>query len=290
MKHEVSKLFGLPDSKVYVAYNGIDEREYNLKVNEKLRNPWRNFILELTGWKEPVDLVGFIARLEWPDVKGFKKLIEASEEVISTCPRTKFVFVCGPKRNDYPLPVEEVRKKGYVFSLKFRRDGKEFVDNLQYDRLKTMKACNLTSKNMLWINCMFNEDALNKILTFYNWKRELPSKEKPIKGIYAACDIFAFPSIYEPFGIVATEAMSFGKPVVGFEGTGISEQIRFGGGVSAIKGDVEDLASCLISVLEDEEYRKELSMGAYRNVKKRFTWSAVAKQVNRIYKKITSKK
>ena len=31
---------------------------------------------------------------------------------------------------------------------------------------------------------------------------------------YAACDLSVFPSLYEPFGIVALEAMSMEKPVV----------------------------------------------------------------------------
>ena len=44
---------------------------------------------------------------------------------------------------------------------------------------------------------------------------------------YAAADVVILPSLYEPFGIVCTEAMSMAKPVVvGAQGTnGFREQI-----------------------------------------------------------------
>ena len=48
---------------------------------------------------------------------------------------------------------------------------------------------------------------------------------------YAACDVAAFPSLYEPFGIVTLEAMSMEKPVVvGAAGTsGMREIVSISG-------------------------------------------------------------
>ncbi|MCW1296544.1 MAG: glycosyltransferase family 4 protein [Candidatus Parvarchaeota archaeon] len=284
MVDEIQHLFGIERSKINVAYNGIDPQKFNPEVNAKLRPYWRDFILELAGWKEPVKLVGFISRLEFADIKGFKTLIEAASKVHNSCPNTKFVFVCGPKKqtksNESLVDIETLRKNGHVFK----------IDNgLQQDRFNKIKEVGLGG-NVLWFNCMLDKNSLEAILNKYNYCGEIPSKEDPKRGIYAACDLFAFPSTYEPFGIVASEAMGMGKPVVGCEGTGIHEQIKYGGGIACKPRDSNSLANCLIDVLTDDVLYEQLSENASKSVKKKFTWDAVARDVDRIYQKVLSKK
>lgn len=43
---------------------------------------------------------------------------------------------------------------------------------------------------------------------------------------YSEADIFVFPSLYEPFGIVFAEAMSFGLPIVATNVGGIPELVE----------------------------------------------------------------
>jgi UDP-glucose:(heptosyl)LPS alpha-1,3-glucosyltransferase len=49
-----------------------------------------------------------------------------------------------------------------------------------------------------------------------------------IAGLYAAADVFVFPTLYEPFGLVITEAMASGLPVVTSARAGAAELIEDG--------------------------------------------------------------
>jgi len=107
---------------------------------------------------------------------------------------------------------------------------------------------------------------------------------------YAASDVVILPSLYEPFGIVSTEAMSLAKPVVvGAKGTsGFREQIVNSGtdqcGVHINPFDPNDIAWGIKQVLSLDD--KGVQMG--KNGRKRaidvFSWDAVAKRTLDIYK------
>ncbi|MCX7999169.1 MAG: glycosyltransferase family 4 protein, partial [Leptospiraceae bacterium] len=49
-----------------------------------------------------------------------------------------------------------------------------------------------------------------------------------LKALYSACDIFVLPSLEEGFGVVLTEALASGKPLIGSNVGGIPMQIRDG--------------------------------------------------------------
>jgi len=106
---------------------------------------------------------------------------------------------------------------------------------------------------------------------------------------YAACDIAVFPSKYEPFGIVCTEAMSMAKPViVGATGVnGLREQIVSAGpgrcGAHINPYDPGDIAKFVVEFLKDENLRKTLGANARNRVIERFSLDAVAKQTIEIY-------
>ena len=50
-----------------------------------------------------------------------------------------------------------------------------------------------------------------------------------IPALYAECDVYAQPSIVEPYGIAVLEAMACGKPVVGTRVGGILDTMKDGG-------------------------------------------------------------
>ena len=88
----------------------------------------------------------------------------------------------------------------------------------------------------------------------------IPEEERILH--YAACDIAVFPSHYEPFGIVALEAMSMEKPVVvGAAGvSGMREIVICCGeeqcGYHIDPNNPSDIAWGVISALENPERRK----------------------------------
>lgn len=109
---------------------------------------------------------------------------------------------------------------------------------------------------------------------------------------YAASDLVVVPSKYEPFGIVCTEAMSMGKPViVGATGTsGLREQVVHSGpdrcGAHVNPYDPYDIAKFTIEFLKDENLRKELGKNARKRVLEEFTLDKVAAETVGIYKQV----
>lgn len=91
---------------------------------------------------------------------------------------------------------------------------------------------------------------------------------------YALCDVACFPSKYEPFGIVCTEAMAMAKPVVvGARGTsGFREQVITSGehitGFHINPYDPEDIAKFILEILKNEELA-EKTLEVYEEAMKR---------------------
>lgn len=106
---------------------------------------------------------------------------------------------------------------------------------------------------------------------------------------YAACDVAAFPSLYEPFGIVALEAMSMGKPVVvGAAGiSGMKESVVPNGqdqcGFHINPEDPEDIAWGLVNAVQDPQRKEWLGKNGRKIVLERFSWNVIAKKTAELY-------
>lgn len=97
--------------------------------------------------------------------------------------------------------------------------------------------------------------------------------------LFASCAAAVFPSLYEPFGIVALEAMAAGAPVVVSGTGGLQEIVRHGvDGLTAIPGSAESLAGQLVRLLEDGEGAAAMTDRALRKVREQYDWSAIAAQ------------
>ena len=109
---------------------------------------------------------------------------------------------------------------------------------------------------------------------------------------YAACDVAAFPSLYEPFGIVALEAMSMGKPVVvGAAGiSGMRESVVPNGpdqcGFHVNPEDPADIAWGLINAVQDPQRKEWLGKNGRKIVLERFSWNVIAKKTAELYSKL----
>jgi glycosyltransferase involved in cell wall biosynthesis len=109
---------------------------------------------------------------------------------------------------------------------------------------------------------------------------------------YAACDVAVFPSLYEPFGIVALEAMSMERPVVvGAAGvSGMREIVVCCNeeqcGYHIDPNNPSDIAWGIISALESPEKRKWLGKNGRKRVLNEFTWSKIAEKTVELYEKM----
>jgi glycogen synthase len=100
---------------------------------------------------------------------------------------------------------------------------------------------------------------------------------------YAAADVAVAPSIYEPFGLVAVEAMACGTPVVVGDTGGLREIVSGGTGLSFTPQDEDELAGALIRVLSDDGLARRLVDRGRARIADRYDWGAVGRRTTRTY-------
>jgi glycosyltransferase involved in cell wall biosynthesis len=111
--------------------------------------------------------------------------------------------------------------------------------------------------------------------------------DKTLKQLYRVADVCAFPSLYEPFGIVALEAMAARCPVVVADTGGLSEIVEHDRtGVKVYHANVESLAWGIIRVLTDEPYANQLRTNASQRVLDLYSWNQIAARTRKLYEKI----
>ena len=96
--------------------------------------------------------------------------------------------------------------------------------------------------------------------------------------------ISVVPSHYEPFGLVAIEAMASGTPVVASEVGGLKYTVvdRETGLLVPPKNQ-QTFAEAIDLILSDSLWCKELGQNAKARVKSKFSWDGVASQLDRQY-------
>lgn len=101
--------------------------------------------------------------------------------------------------------------------------------------------------------------------------------------------LLALPSYQENFGLSAVEALACGVPVLVSEFVNIADAIREedAGWVTGL--DQADLSRTLADALVSEDERLRRGAGGATLVRKRYTWSAVARQLSDLYRTITTK-
>lgn len=115
---------------------------------------------------------------------------------------------------------------------------------------------------------------------------------RPTKQIgeeYVKSDMLVMSSNYEGFPMVMIEAMACGLPVVSFDyKCGPKDIIQSGiNGLLVPNGDIQALADAMMKVMEDEAYRKMLSLNA-RKVVDTYSEQAVMAQWIRLFTSITA--
>jgi len=102
--------------------------------------------------------------------------------------------------------------------------------------------------------------------------------------LYAVADIAVFPSRYEPFGIVALEAMAAGAPVVVSNVGGLSEVVD--DGVSGLRVDVSSqaIADAILNILHEPKQAAQRARRAQNIVRTQYSWEIIADRVLEVYR------
>lgn len=104
--------------------------------------------------------------------------------------------------------------------------------------------------------------------------------------LYRVSDIAIFPSLYEPFGIVALEAMANQVPVIVSNVGGFSEIVRTReNGMTFAAGNPHSLVMALAEILDSPSLRTRVKKQALREVREYYDWDAIAKNTAETYLK-----
>jgi glycogen(starch) synthase len=108
-----------------------------------------------------------------------------------------------------------------------------------------------------------------------------------LHSLYRIADVCVVPSIYEPFGLVALEAMASGCPCIVADTGGLREVVPHDEvGLRFRAKDPKSLAEMTIRVLEDAKLCRRLTEEAFNHLR-RFDWGDVAERTAAIYEELT---
>jgi len=111
--------------------------------------------------------------------------------------------------------------------------------------------------------------------------------EETLLKLQCCADVSVVPSLFEPFGIVALEAMAAKSPVVVSDTGGLGEIVEHDiTGVKVYPNNTESLAWGITKVLIDEKYRNSLRENAYKRIQEKYDWDKIAQHTKQIYEAV----
>jgi glycogen(starch) synthase len=113
--------------------------------------------------------------------------------------------------------------------------------------------------------------------------------DETLRKLQKCADVSVVPSLFEPFGIVALEAMAAGSPLVVSDTGGLSEIVSHEvDGVKVYAGNPDSLSWGITRVLTDQDFANRLRANAYRKVQEKYNWDSIAQQTKNVYEVVLS--
>ena len=172
-----------------------------------------------------------------------------------------------PETSVVVLFVGEYRRKGLATVIRA-------LGELQDPRIHLLAV---GKGNLEQYQTLAKEAGISQQVTFAGPARD-------IEQVFGAADMFVFPTYYEPFGMVITEAMASSLPVITSRSAGASEMISEGesGLLLDNPGDPHELSQKIKILLADEANRKQIGKSA-RAAASIYNWSHVAEDTLQLY-------
>lgn len=115
--------------------------------------------------------------------------------------------------------------------------------------------------------------------------------DEDLDKFQAVANCAVFPSLYEPFGIVALESFAARVPVVVSDTGGLPEVVKHTKtGITTRVNDADSLAWGILEVLKNPGYAQWLVDNAYADLERRFSWPKIAKQTEAVYQRVVQER
>jgi len=136
-----------------------------------------------------------------------------------------------------------------------------------------------------------NRDRFEKFVDWYGLRDKVLftgfMANRSLWQLYRVADIAVFPSLYEPFGIVALEGMAAGAAVVCSDAGGLREVVKHDiTGTLSFADNPESLAWAVLQALEDPEKANRMKVAAEARLKTDFDWAHLAEQTIAVYDRV----
>lgn len=110
-------------------------------------------------------------------------------------------------------------------------------------------------------------------------------------ALYKAAACAVVPSIYEPFGITALEAMAAGTPVIVADTGGLGETVKHSiNGWKFYTGNVNSLADSVLHLLHRPDVARILAKTAYHDVLTTYSWKTIAQGTRDLYRAVVEER
>jgi len=115
----------------------------------------------------------------------------------------------------------------------------------------------------------------------------LPKEE--LTNLYLTSDVFILVSQYESLPIAVLDALAYGLPIIATNVGGLPEIIQTGktGFLLDFPPDEDELIRITTSLLQDEEYAKEIGARAREEILSKFSWDSVVRNLLDLYEEIS---
>ena len=108
--------------------------------------------------------------------------------------------------------------------------------------------------------------------------------QEDLRKTYCEAELAIIPSLYEGFGFAAIEAMACGVPLISSSGGALPEVIKDTGIIIPPK-NVKEIYNSVDFLLSSPKSAKELAEKGLQRANSKFSWTAIAKQLEKVYYK-----
>lgn len=234
---------------------------------------------------------GYIAHTEYEGLQDADRIIAVSEF-------TKQVLI-----EKYAVPAEKIdvihngiAEAPQVETMKFAENrpvivfmgrltmqkGAEYFLQLARSVLsKIPEALFIVAGHGDQYNFLLLENARNQLSSSLLFTGFLRGKQKDY--LLQRADVFVMPSIAEPFGLVALEAVQRETPVIISKNSGVKEVLP--GAITIDFWDVDKMTENIIKLLEDKDFYHQIVNAQLEDIAK-VTWDSAADKVKQVYQRI----